>query len=141
MHDTMKRFEFTDHTADIGIIAYGSALDEVFTNAALGMFSLIGDPDAVTHQISREIKLDAYDREELLIAWLNHLLYLFDADNLIFSRFDFFQINNYELAATAYGEAVNPLRHNLKTHIKAATYHLLEIVENNGFQAQVIFDI
>ena len=137
----MKRFEFIDHTADIGIMAYGSSLEQVFVNAACGMFSLIANPDKVTAHISRKISLTAHDREELLVVWLNHLLYLFDADNLIFNRFDSFQINDHELIAIACGEKVDPLKHHLKTHIKAATYHQLEIVEDDGFRAQVIFDI
>ena len=32
-----------DHTADVGIRAYGASLEELFENAAAGMFSLITD--------------------------------------------------------------------------------------------------
>ena len=137
----MKNFEFIDHTADIGIMVYGSSLEEVFSNAAYGMFSIIANLANITDHISREITLTAYDREELLVAWLNHLLYLLDTDNLIFTRFKIIGLENDRLQVTAYGEVADPKRHELKTQIKAATYHQLEIVEENGFRAKVIFDL
>ncbi|PIU56057.1 MAG: protein archease, partial [Chloroflexi bacterium CG07_land_8_20_14_0_80_51_10] len=36
----MQNFEIIDHTADVGIVAYGDSVEEVFINAAYGMFSL-----------------------------------------------------------------------------------------------------
>ena len=36
-----ERFEVFEHTADVGIIAYGKTLSEAFENAALGMFDII----------------------------------------------------------------------------------------------------
>jgi SHS2 domain-containing protein len=35
-----KSFKFIDHTADVGVIAYGAEIKQVFTNAALALFSL-----------------------------------------------------------------------------------------------------
>ena len=42
-----KKFEVLNHTADIGIIAYGSSMKEAFANAATGMFSLITELDEI----------------------------------------------------------------------------------------------
>ena len=39
----MRSYEPIDHTADMGIRAYGRTKKELFRNAAAGMFSLIAD--------------------------------------------------------------------------------------------------
>src|SRR3972149_294317 len=38
-------FEILEHTADVGIVAHGASLEEIFANAAAGMFALMADPD------------------------------------------------------------------------------------------------
>ena len=42
-----KEFEILNHTADVGIIAYGADMKEAFANAAKGLFSLITELDDV----------------------------------------------------------------------------------------------
>ena len=137
----MERFSVIDHTADIGLVAYGESVEDIFINAAYGMFSLIGDLEKVTETMSREVFSEALNQEELLVTWLNELLYLSDAENLIFSRFEIVDLGQDHLKAIAYGEKVDPLRHNLKTQVKAATYHLLKLEAVDGFKAQIILDV
>lgn len=137
----MARFEVVDHTADIGLIAYGSTLEEVFVNAAYGMFSLIAELDQVEERIHREIETEAPDQGELLVTWLNELLYFFDAESLLFKRFEILRLDQTWLQARAFGEKVDPTRHRVKTAVKAATYHLLKLEEGNGLRAQIIFDV
>lgn len=141
MHILMERFSVIDHTADIGLVAYGENVEDIFINAAYGMFSLIGDLEKVTETMSREVFSEALNQEELLVTWLNELLYLSDAENLIFSRFEIVDLGQDHLKAIAYGEKVDPLRHNLKTQVKAATYHLLKLEAVDGFKAQIILDV
>ena len=78
----MDKFDVIDHTADIGIVAYGASPTEVLVNAAIGMFSLITDLDQVGTSHRQNISLVGEDYEELLITWLNELLYYFDAENI-----------------------------------------------------------
>ncbi|MBT4511503.1 MAG: archease [Chloroflexi bacterium] len=137
----MSEFEIIDHTADVGIIARGESVEEVFINAARGMFSLIIDLDTVVESTSQEITVDAPDQEELLITWLNELLYLFDAENLIFSRFEITYLGQEHLKGIVYGEEVDPDRHNLKSDVKAATYHMIRLQKQDGFSAHIILDI
>jgi SHS2 domain-containing protein len=136
-----KKFEIFDHTADAGIIAYGDDLKEAFENAALGMFSLITDVAGIEHNQTRKIDIDSSDRDSLLIDWLNELIYLFDVENMIFSKFDIIRLDDNALSAVVYGEKVNLSRHEIRTGIKAATYHMLKIDKNDLFRVQVIFDI
>lgn len=84
----MIRFRTLDHTADIGIKAYGETLEKLFCNTALGMFSIITDLDKVKSSRNFYIQIKGEDEENLLIKWLNELLYLFDTEYCLFNRFD-----------------------------------------------------
>jgi len=136
-----KDFELIDHTADVGVIAYGADMSQAFVNAARALFSLIAELDSVDELLEREIELTARDRESLLVAWLNELIYIFDSENIIFKRFDITKLSNTRLKARSYGEKVDSSKHKLKIGVKAATYHMLEVSKNDGYKVQVLFDI
>jgi len=136
-----KDFEIIDHTADVGIIAYGGDIKQAFVNAARALFSLITELDNVEDVLYRDIEVTAPDEASLLVAWLNELIYLFDAENLIFNRFDIIKLNSTRLKARSYGERVDSSKHRLKTGVKAATYHMLKVDADDGFRVQVLFDI
>ena len=136
-----KDFQIIEHTADVGIKAFGSTLSEAFANTARGMFSLITDLDSIGEILHRDIRVKASSRELLLVEWLNELIYLFDVENVLFHRFEFVSLTETGLKARCYGEKVNRDRHELKTGIKSATYHMLEIKQNTGYTVQVLFDI
>ena len=136
-----KKFDILDHTADTGIIAYGENLKEAFENAALGMFSLVTDLISIENDQTIKIDIKSSDFESLLVSWLNELIYLFDVDNIIFDKFDITRLDKNSLSATVYGEKVDLSRHEIRTGIKAATYHMLKIDENDPCRVQVLFDI
>ena len=136
----MKKFELIEHTSDIGIEAHGSTLAEAFVNAARGMFSIIVETDNVKEVESRRVEASADDIEGLLFEWLNSLLYYFDVENLLFSGFDIPEFGDTRLAAECRGEKYDPTRHRLKTGVKSATYHMLE-VDRKQNRVRVIFDI
>lgn len=136
-----KRFEVIDHTADVGIAAYGEDLKEAFANAAYALFSMMLDLDSVGDALCRQVEVTADDRSDLLVAWLNELIYVFEVDNMLFKRFDIGELNETRLRARCYGEKIDPERHKIKVGFKAATYHMLKIDEGDGFRIQVLFDI
>jgi SHS2 domain-containing protein len=136
-----KEFEILEHTADIGIIAYGADLKQAFANAARGLSSLITDPGGVEERLHRDIEFSADDEESLLVDWLNELVLYFDTEGIIFRRFEISELDSRHLKARGYGERVDSARHELKTGVKAATYHLLKIERDKGYRVQVILDI
>jgi SHS2 domain-containing protein len=137
-----KTFEIIDHTADIGIVSYGADVKQTFSNAALGLFSLITELGSIKENVQREIRVSSQDRESLLVEWLNELLYIFDVDHIVFKRFEFDAFNERELKVSCFGDKINPKQQEIKREVQAATYHMLAInKENNGYKAQVIFDI
>jgi SHS2 domain-containing protein len=139
----MKNYEIIDTTADIGIRAFGSDLPEVYTNAALGMFSLITNIETVEEKLERDIFVTAPDTGTLLANWLNELIFLFDTEMLLFSRFEIVMSGKCGFKARCFGEKVDKLRHELKRGIKSATYHKLKVEqhENGSYRGEVILDI
>jgi SHS2 domain-containing protein len=137
-----KAFEIIDHTADVGIIAYGADVEELFSNAALALFSLITEPESVEEKLHLDLEVISEDRDSLLVEWLNELIYLFDVKHILFSRFDIESLTHNELTATCYGEGFDPMKHKIKTGVKAATYHMLNLDKSDdGCKAQIILDI
>jgi SHS2 domain-containing protein len=137
-----KRFEVIDHTADVGIVAYGADIDELFSNAAIALFSLITELESIEGKFHLDWQVSSEDTENLLIEWLNELIYLFDVKHILFNRFDIRSLTHNGLQATCYGEDFNAMKHTIKVGVKAATYHMLKLDRSDdGFKAQVILDI
>ncbi|PMQ01577.1 MAG: protein archease [Dictyoglomus sp. NZ13-RE01] len=138
----MKNYELLDHTADIGIITYGATKEEAFENSAKAMFDLIVPLEEIQEKTRFDIEVDAEDLESLLVTWLNELLYVFEVKGLIFCKFKVTLIGNEQLISNCYGEKFDPKRHTLQREIKAVTYNLLKIENQNGkWCVQVVFDI
>src|SRR5207247_4875654 len=79
------RYEEIEHTADVGIRAYGRDLDELFVNAAEGMFSLIADLSEVKPVGEIEVRLQGDDLPTLFLRWLGELLYIHETQRFLFS--------------------------------------------------------
>lgn len=137
----MGGFEFIDHTADVGVLASGDTLADVFAQAALGMMSFMTDLESIREREVREVVVSAPDREALLVAWLNELVYLFGVEGLLFRRFEVLEVGDTHLRAQCHGERLDPTRHRVTTEIKSATYHMLEVKKNDSWHARVILDI
>lgn len=139
----MKRsYEIIDHTADVGIIAYGTDIEELFSNAALALFSLITEPEGIEEKLHLDLEVSSEGRDSLLVEWLNELIYLFDVKHILFNRFHIRSLTDNDLKAACYGENLDPTRHKIKMGVKAATYHMLKLAKDGGeYKAQVIFDI
>jgi SHS2 domain-containing protein len=138
----MKTYELIDHTADVGVKAYGKTLAEAFENIAKGMFDIITDKSEIDSIGEYNITLEAPDLEQLLVDWLSELLYLNSAKNLVFG---FFKVQLDEkkpsLSASIFGEKYNVPKHKIGAEIKAVTYHMLEVKNKKPYHVQVLFDI
>lgn len=138
----LPAFELLEHTADTGIRVRGQDLKELFSNAALGMISIMADPQAVNQTNRLPVNIEGEDLPGLLAAWLNEIIYLIEAKEMLFSRFEIESIGDGKLVGAVTGEAIDPTRHNLRAQIKACTYHELKVgKEDSHWVAQVIFDV
>jgi SHS2 domain-containing protein len=139
----MKSYDILDHTADIFIKAKGSTLAEAFEHAAVGMFDQIYPTSEVKPIGEFQVDLQNDDIEQLLVEWLSELLYIYETQKVIFSKF---KVNldeeKNQLISQAYGEKLDPDKHVITNEIKAVTYHMLEIgQESDQYYIKVLFDI
>jgi len=136
------RFELVDHTGDLGVRVFGESLPQLFEQAAHALTMILTDPETIRIRETRKLELEAKTDEELLITWLNELVYLFDTKNLLFKTYDVLSVQDHRLEALVRGEIYVGDRHPIKTTVKAATYHQLKIEKHQGlWTAQVIFDL
>ena len=136
------RYELLEHTADAGVVAHGGTLAEAFVGAAEGMYALMVDLDTVREREQRSIEVSSQDREGVLVAWLLELLFLTETEGLLFRRFEVEMLSGTALRGRAHGEPIDPDRHALGVAVKAVTYHLLEVAEEDGgYRVRAIFDI
>lgn len=137
----MKKYEQIDISGDVGLRVWGGSMEELFMNAAEGMFNLITDTSVMKETEGKEITVEAGSAEDLLINWLNELVFLFDTYGFVGKTFSVVQDNN-KLTAKISGGIFNPDVNESRLLIKAATYHRLSLKNNNsGWEAVVIFDI
>jgi SHS2 domain-containing protein len=137
-----RAYEVFEHTADIGIHAFGRTLPELFIHAAQGMESLMVAPEQVRESVSREIAVEGHDLVSLLIAWLNELIFLFDTEYLLFRTFEINAFTETSVKGRASGEPYDAQRHELSSAIKAVTWHEAAVEPTgDGYKARIIFDI
>ena len=135
-------FEVFPHTADLGLRVRGKDLDTLFAEAGRGFFSVIVANLAEvgpTEKISFRVEGQAPDY--LLVDFLSELLFIFDTQRIVLSKFDV-HLRDEGLDAEVRGEPLDPQRHQLEHEIKAVTYHGLRVEqETDGWLAEVILDI
>jgi SHS2 domain-containing protein len=136
-------FALFEHTADVGVRAWGGSEEAVFEEAAKAMFSLVCDPQTVGHgeRLAVSVESPSSDHDLLLVAWLNELLYLFETRRVLFSGFRVVELGDSAMRAEVVGEAMGP-HHAVCGGVKAATYHHLKLSRSgDGWEAEVILDV
>jgi SHS2 domain-containing protein len=143
-------FEIIEHPADVGFIAYGSTLEELFANAALALVSLSCELGGIEEREQREILAQGADLDSLLYAWLAEILAISDAEQLVFRRVELKHLRveetgrevRGEVQGIAYGEPFDDACHRAGTYIKAITYHQFQVTRTpDGWRAQVFLDL
>ena len=135
-------WEHFPHQADMGVRGFGPTLAVAFEQAAVAMTAVVTDPARVAADIAVEIRCEAPDDELLLVDWLNALILEMAARHLLFSRFEV-SIDAHRLQATAWGEAIDPARHQPAVEIKGATYTELKVRQDKSgrWLAQCVVDV
>jgi SHS2 domain-containing protein len=135
-------YEIFEHTADLGIRVRADSLNDLFADAARGLFSVIvTNLDAVRSVEETTFQLHNDNLEELLHDWLAELLYTFHARRLVLAQFEV-KVDRAGITATARGEAIDFSRHEIDVEVKAITWHALRVEQQAaGWLAEVIVDI
>jgi SHS2 domain-containing protein len=109
------------------------------------MFSVMADLAKVKAKESVEVKVSARNKEELLLGWLNELLFEKGAREMLFSDFKVKIAKGKEgwvLEGIAKGEKMDQKKHGMKTEVKGASYSGLKVAKEKGkFLAQCIVDV
>jgi SHS2 domain-containing protein len=136
------KYDIIEHTADIGVCVEAETLEEVFALCACALFDLVIDISGVRPKQKAEISIEADTLEELLVIWLNELIFRADVSGMFFSRFEVDSVTGRTLKGSAHGEPYDELKHSIRRHVKAATYHELEVSRSKkGWRARVILDV
>ncbi|MFX1568711.1 MAG: archease [Promethearchaeota archaeon] len=140
-------YKFLDHTADVSVEAQGKDLEEAFEQTAYSLMETITPSFIkIPPEITKNIIIEAEDKEALLFDFLTEFLYLFDVEELIFSKIKIHQIkyesSKYHLAADIKGAKFNKNTHEIGTEVKAITYSFMNIEEKKkGVKINIVFDI
>ncbi len=141
----MKRYEFLKHTSDVAVRVYGGSLKELFTSAALAMFSvLVAKKANRQNAVLKEISVSKSEEslEDLLKSWLDELLFYHFTERLILHRIKTLEISESQFEAKLLFETFDAEFFELKEEIKAVTYHELKVeMVRNRWQATIIFDV
>lgn len=138
-----RPYEILEHTADIGLRAHGSTLEEALLNMARGMMALVvPEPERVLAREERKVEAGAASLEGLLVAWLSELVYVVDAERFLPAEIEPPRVvrepaaerqpERWSISARVRGERLDPARHVLGTEIKGVSYHLLKVEELRG---------
>lgn len=132
-------YEIVDHTADWALRVFGSDLANLLKNAAMGMSSLlVAELSSIPLEVSRDLTLEAFDAETLLVDWLSELAYFAEEEQLVFRDFHLGDVTSQHMTARIRGGRAP----ELQKHIKAVTYHNLSIERTEtGLTATIVFDV
>ena len=138
----MKNFEFFEHTADVGLRLQRPTREQLFVDAARGMVELIAPNNDWHPKISKFVRAEGEDDEQLLVNWLSELNFLFQTELLVPVEFRSVKMTASEIRVELTADRVHPDVHNIELEVKAVTYHKISVKqENDTWTAQVIFDI
>ncbi len=138
----MNSFRLLEHTADMGIEAKGDSLAALFRQAALGLRQILTCCTDIRHREEIQVEVRAQDPEELLVNWLNELLFLLEVRQLLPADFVIDSISDSRLRARVQGEFLDAERHFLEREIKAVTYHQIRVEQRaGGWRARFFVDL
>ena len=133
---------------DVAFEAEAPTIEGLFIEAAKALSETMVSISGLGTAIESEICLSASSMDNLLFDWLAELIFLKDAEQLFFKKFDVTIAKrdspapHYELKAKVRGDRINPETHVLRNDVKAVTMHKFKLEERPGkFTARVVLDI
>lgn len=133
-----------EHTADVGLRVRANDLEDLFQSAAEGVFDyIVSNREQVLEEESETVSLSADSREQLLIDWLNELIFLCETRHRLYKRFEVRLTKDGQiLEAKISGEPIDRDRHILDHEVKAVTYHGATLNQlGDAWEAELILDI
>ena len=128
---------------DAFIEVTGSTLEEAFATSGISVVDTIIDIKAIEQKTERKIEIKSNDLNNLLYSWLEEIIILTITEGYAASSFDvrITKSEQYVLIATVKGEDLDVEKHHFKLEIKAPTFHLMEIKQENPVVMRFILDL
>jgi SHS2 domain-containing protein len=134
-----RRYRVTAHGADAGLTIYGRCYEDLFSNGAYALFSLLFDLRRIRRTETKRFSIP--DDDDALIVFLNELLYLWDVHRFIPKKATVAKDGGM-LDASIEGEMFDSEKHLPRKEVKAVTYHRFSLVKHEaGMEARIIVDI
>ncbi len=132
--------------ADAAFEANGDSPSELFLAATNALMNTLADSSTVLPVWKRVIEKQSQDLSVLLFDWLNELVYLKDAEGVVFhaveTRVDSRPHDGWHLRATLTGSPIDAATQVLHSDVKAVTKHLYDVrQEGSRWFATVVLDI
>ena len=131
---TVAGYELLEHTADLGIRAWAPTVPEAFEHAAQALAEImeVAVPGPGTR---RTVQVSAADEPGVLVAFLNELIWLHEAESVGFGEIDVIAASDQDLIAEVETVTLQEAPGGLG--VKAATYHQLEVGRRPGAGVEV----
>ena len=138
----MEKYRFLEHTADALFEAFGENFEVLLINSAEAMCSVMYDLEKVEPKKKILVKIQGKNREELLHNFLDAVLFEIQSKGMIFRCFRVLSISKQYAEIQLRGEEIDRERHELKSDIKAVTWHGFSIrEEEDKWIAKVLVDV
>ncbi|MFA5360689.1 MAG: archease [Candidatus Paceibacterota bacterium] len=131
-----------EHPADIRLKITASSKKDLFQGALKGMALIIAGRKNIKkgeQLIEKQIETLSPEKNTLLVDFLNEVLAKTDIYHSVFSEIEIEELTERKIRGTIKGQKVK----EFKEEIKAATYHGLDIVQNEEglWEAIILFDV
>ena len=134
--------EQIEHTSDVGLRVWAEDMAGLLAEATEGMLELMLDREGVAPRREREISAEGADDEALLVAWLEEVLFVFEVGKMALAAVEVDAAENGAAGGRLLGEDFDPGRHEVRSVIKAVTWHNLEVKKSDaGYEVTVILDV
>ena len=133
-------FRLLEHTADVQAECTGATFEELLESAAQALYAVALTETRDARDVECHVAVMGNTHEELLVRWLQELIFLLDTNAYVAAHYVFEGLRNNTLKATVHGYACRP--DERAQEVKSATYHELKVTETaEGYLARVIFDL
>ena len=132
-------FTATAEAGRIVVRARGSSGSELFAACSAAYFSSVCRLDAVRAVQAYELERDADSPEELLLGWMNDLVWVFSEQEVACAQVSFSHWSPQSYTATLLGEPLDETRHEPRDLVEAVSAEGLELDASPGsWSARVI---
>ncbi len=135
-------YRFLPHTADIKVAIEAASFEDLLADATAIVRGLLAGEGSVEPREERRVTATGADASDVLLRYLQELLYLFDTEGFLPAIVDTDRFTGNEAAVRVGGELYDPARHEHQPEVKAATRHGLRVERRaDAWYAEVVFDV